>query len=254
MKLILLILGLILLQNIDAQTPTHILEDYQLVWSDEFNGTIIDSTKWDYRSTGDKRQFGIVYEENSYLDNNGNLVIAVTKEDSIYKIGQIGTQDKYLTKYGYFECRAKMNKQLGPHVAFWLQSPYIHKENNNPSEYGTEIDIFEYHINEGVENVYHNLHWDGYGKHHKHTGTKVKVENINEGYHTFGLEWTKNEYIFYVDGKESWRTSEAVSHIHEYMILSAELSGWGGDFKNSQFPDRVFFDYVKVYKKKTSLK
>lgn len=173
------------------------------------------------------------------------------KKDSIYQIGQIGTQNTFLTKFRYFECSAKMNKELGPHVAFWLQSPSIHKEKNNPQKYGTEIDIFEYHTNGGDQFVYHNLHWNGYGKNHKSIGDKIKIEDINQGYHTFGLKWTENEYIFYVDGIETWRTTEAISHIPEYMILSAELSGWGGDFKKSEFPDKVFFDYVKVYKKKS---
>ena len=41
----------------------------------------------------------------------------------------------------------------------------------------------------------------------------------------------------------------AVSHIPDYMMLSAELSGWGGDFSESDFPDKVIFDYVRVYNK-----
>ncbi|SIQ32586.1 glycoside hydrolase family 16 protein [Maribacter ulvicola] len=249
MRIIVLIIGLFGLQVINGQTPEHILKNYNLIWSDDFNGTTIDSLKWSYRATGSKRQFGIVKEENSYLDGNGKLIIEVSKNDSIHQIGQIGTQDKFLTKYGYFECSAKMNKELGPHVAFWLQSPYIQKEKNNPKKYGTEIDIFEYHTNGGTNYVYHNLHWNGYGEHHKSVGEKIQIDHIDEGFHTFGLEWTKDEYIFYVDGKETWRTTEAISHIAEYIILSAELSGWGGDFAKSNFPDQVIFDYVKVYKK-----
>jgi beta-glucanase (GH16 family) len=102
--------------------------------------------------------------------------------------------------------------------------------------------------------VYHNLHWNGYGKHHKSEGIKVKIEGVDKGFHTFGLEWNADEYVFYVDGKETWRTTEAVSHRPEYMILSAELTGWGGDFSKSNFPDKVIFDYVRVYKEKTDSK
>ena len=72
------------------------------------------------------------------------------------------------------ECTAKMNNKLGPHVAFWLQSPSIMKEKNNPQKYGTEIDIFEYHIYGGKNFVYHNLHWDGYGEKHKIQEKKQK--------------------------------------------------------------------------------
>jgi len=36
-----------------------------------------------------------------------------------------------------------------------------------------------------------------------------------EGWHTFGLSWKPDEYIFYVDGKETWRTKRAISHAPE---------------------------------------
>ncbi|HEY0770654.1 MAG TPA: glycoside hydrolase family 16 protein, partial [Sphingobacteriaceae bacterium] len=81
-------------------------------------------------------------------------------------------------------------------------------------------------------------------------GTNVKLTSIGMGYHTFGLEWNQNQYIFYVDGKETWRTSTAVSQIPQYMILSTELTGWGGDPETGNFPDQVVFDYVRVYQPK----
>ena len=51
-----------------------------------------------------------------------------------------------------------------------------------------------------------------------------------------------------VNGQEIWRTTTAVSHRPQYMILSTELIGWGGDPAQSAFPDCVIFDYVRVYK------
>lgn len=249
MRVMLLVCFVCCLHVLQGQTPSHIQENYKLIWNDEFDGDAIDTLKWKYRDTGKLRKQGVVFEENCYVDGHGHLVIAVTKADSIYKIGQIGSQSTFQTKYGYFECRAKMNKQPGPHVAFWLQSPFIHEEKDDPQKFGTEIDIFEYHIAEGREYVYHNLHWNGYKKKHKSAGTKVLVKNLDKGFHTFGLEWTEHEYIFYVDGVETWRTAEAVSQINEYMILSAELTGWGGDYNKATWPDLVMFDYVRVYKR-----
>jgi len=145
----------------DITIPDHIRKDYKLVWNDEFDGDQLDTTKWDYRATGSKRGYGIVTEDNCYLDGDGHLVIKVTKKIGDYMIGQVGTQKKYLTTFGYFECRAKMNYELGPHMAFWLQSSSMGIEDDNPAENGTEIDIFEYHLNKGSNNVYHNLHWNG---------------------------------------------------------------------------------------------
>ncbi len=234
--------------------PSHILEDYEQVWADEFEGTEIDMKKWNYRAEGSTRHYGIVSRNTIQLDGNGNVELRVTKdEDGKYYIGQLGTKGLFETTYGYFECRAKMNKQLGPHVAFWLQSPEVGNTSNNPEKYGSEVDIFEYHMKK-PKTVHHNIHWNGYGELHKSIGREIGASDIETGFHTFGLEWTKEEYIFYVNGMETWRTSTAVSQRSEYMILSTELTGWGGKPELGNFPDAVVFDYVRVYKRKESTK
>lgn len=242
-----------------AATPVSIADDsplaqsfikggYKLVWQDEFNGTTLDLTKWEYRGLGTVRNLGRVAKETVSLDGKGNLVIQLLKADNEYKIGQVGTEKTYKTRYGYFECRARMNHELGPHVAFWLQTPTMGKYIGDPVRSGTEIDIFEYHRKEPTT-VHHNLHWDGYGADHKTTGQKIPMSSIETGYHTFGLLWTENEYVFYVDNKETWRTKAAVSTIEEYIILSLELTGWGGDPSKATLPDEVVYDYVRVYQK-----
>lgn len=231
------------------ELPANILSDYSLFWSDEFEGSSLDLTKWNYRADGAVRNLGTVSRNNSALNGSGQLAIKVTKAaDGKYYIGQVGTQGLFETTYGYFECRAKMNTSLGPHVAFWLQSPG-YGGLTNPAVDGTEIDIFEFHRKNPVT-VFHNLHWNGYGDQHQTLGRTYNYPAVQTGYHTFGLEWTDQEYIFYVDGVETWRTPAALSKRSEFIILSAELTGWGGDPALGTFPDAVYFDYVRVYKKK----
>ncbi len=233
---------------IGFRNPSEInLKDYNLVWEDKFSGRELDKNKWSYRVLG-KRKKGFSVKENVYLNGFGKLVIKIDKIDDKYTIGQIGTHKTFSTKYGYFECRAKMHKRLGAHAAFWLQSATIDQV-GNPKKNGAEIDIFEYH-NKTKDVVHQTIHWDGYKEHHKYKHHKTKIPKISKGYHTFGLEWTPEEYVFYVDGKETWRTKEAVSNIPQYMILSTELSGWGGDITKEKLPDKVLFDYVRVYKRK----
>ena len=231
-----------------AGTPEHILQDYELVWRDEFNGGKLDLSKWNYRREGSLRKLATVSRDMVSLDGTGNLVLKVDKDTAgNYLIGHTSTKDIYETKYGYFECRAKMNKSMGPHVAFWLMPHTINRENDDPAANGAEIDIFEYH-RRWPDQVQHMIHWNGYGAAHKQTGKEIKVAGIEEGFHTFGLEWNENEYIFYVNGEETWRTTRAVSQTPQYMILSAELTGFGGPHDHDHYPDSVLFDYVRVYK------
>ena len=73
-----IILMVTLLLSCDKQDiliPDHIRNDYKLVWSDEFDGKQMDTTKWDYRATGSIRGYGTVSEDNCYLDGEGHLVI-----------------------------------------------------------------------------------------------------------------------------------------------------------------------------------
>lgn len=232
------------------KTLEEILTDYQLVWQDEFDGSKLNSDKWKYRAEGSVRQYATVSSKTISLDGEGHLVIKVEKDDQgKYFVGQLCTDGLFQAKYGYFECRAKMNTSIGPHVAFWLQTNTMGTENDNPAENGAEVDIFEYHKMTSNQ-VHHNIHWNGYGAAHKQVGTKVVVDHIEKDFHTFGLLWTDKEYIFYVDGKETYRTNQGLSKISEYIILSTELTGFGGDPTLGTYPDSVVYDYVRVYQSK----
>jgi beta-glucanase (GH16 family) len=93
-----------------------------------------------------------------------------------------------------------------------------------------------------------NLHWDGYGKDHKSAGTNTTIRALIEGFHTYGLLWTPQECVFYVDGKEVWRTTAGgVSQMPEYLKLTEEIGAWAGDLRKAELPDHFEVDYVRVY-------
>lgn len=231
--------------------PASVVErqrDSDLVWSDEFDGTELDLTKWSYRGLG-PRKGGVNVKEAVTLDGKGHLVITTTQAGGKYHTGMIGTQGKLERAFGYWECRVKLQRQVGHWSAFWLQSPRLGKVIGDTKQSGTEIDIFEYLRKRG-DKIQHTLHWDGYGKHHKSQGKVVGVPGLGEGWHTVGLEWTAKEYVFYVDGKETWRTTKGVSGTPQYIILSLEVGKWAGDIARAKLPDGVLFDYVRVYRRR----
>lgn len=222
--------------------------NYKLVWEDNFDGTELDTEKWNLRGMGPRR---IGYNVPEMVDvKDGNLLLMYDiKKDSIMA-GAVGTQNTFLTHYGYFECRAKMQKSTGPWAAFWIQSPGIAK-GEDPAVYGAEIDIFEYFRNYSPDHnqMTHCIHW-AYGPNQKSSGVRVSTfEGLGEGFHTFGLEWTPEKYIFYINGLKFHEVTEGLSHIDEYMILSMELPGTLEGIKNACAPDTFFVDYVKVFKK-----
>jgi len=239
--------------------------EYVLTWSDEFEGDVIDGTKWNQpeynRRVNENGPDGWWLKEDSYLDGEGNLVIRAKKIDNRnndddpydYSTGAIRSYRKFEQKFGKFEIRCQLPAQAGWWVAFWLMSNGVSNANNS-GEDGTEIDIFE-----GfgwTDRLNFALHWDGYGDAHKSDGIQKVIDGIRDGFHTFTLQWTEDVYIFYVDDVEVWRTtSGGVSKVASYVKITGELytvdwaisEGWANDPETATYPDYFIVDYVRVY-------
>lgn len=220
---------------------------YELFWEDSFDGDKLDPDKWDVRGVG-PRAVGYVSADAVNVEDGFLKLSAFVKDDKIH-ISAVGTQNKFMTKYGYFECRAQLQKSAGVWAAFWIQSTEIAK-GEDPALYGAEIDIFEFFKKLGTDIVSHNVHW-AYGPNQQTTrGMQSYLKGVSEGFHTFALEWTPEKYSFFIDGYKFYEVTTGISQIEEYMILSMELPSKMEELKHAVFPDEFIVDHVKVYKKK----
>ena len=129
---------------------------YELFWEDNFNGEHLNPKKWTPRGVG-PRAAGYVSKD-AIKVNNGFLELSTFVENDSIKVGAVGTQGLFQTTYGYFECRAQLQKSKGNWSAFWIRSPGI-AAGEDPGEYGVEIDIFEYFKKSSIDMISHNLHW-----------------------------------------------------------------------------------------------
>jgi beta-glucanase (GH16 family) len=228
-----------------VHTPADL--GYELVWEDQFNGHALDPQKWEVRGVG-PRALGFVSPEAVRVED-GLLKLGAFKKDGRILLGAVGTQGRFMTRYGYFECRAQLQRSPGVWAAFWIQSTEIAK-GEDPSRFGAEIDIMEFFRKLGTDIVSHNVHW-AYGPHQKTTrGMQSYRPGVSEGFHTFALEWTPEKYVFFVDGYQYYEVKEGISNIEEYLILSMEIPSEEKDIQKTVFPDEFLVDYVKVYKKK----
>jgi beta-glucanase (GH16 family) len=219
---------------------------YKLFWEDQFNGNRLDPRKWAVRGVG-PRALGYVSAEAVKVEN-GRLKLLALKKDGRILISAVGTQSTLMTRYGYFECRARLQKSPGIWGAFWIQSPLI-SQGEDPARFGAEIDIMECFRKLGPDIVSHNVHW-AYGPHQKSThGMQSYRKGVGQGFHTFAVEWTPEKYTFFVDGYKYYEVTDGISHIDEYLILSMEVPSDAGDLAKTVFPDVFEVDYVKVYKK-----
>jgi beta-glucanase (GH16 family) len=167
------------------------------------------------------------------------------KDDDKYIDGCVRTRGKFEHAFGYYVARVRLQKQPGHWSAFWLYNDSVNRVGNEGRD-GTEIDIYEKPWLD--DRVQQTLHWDGYGKEHKSEGKVATVPGVMDGWHTFSLLWLLDEYVFYVDGMETWRTKAGgVCQAPLYIKLSDEVGDWAGDIAKSALPDEFQVDYVRVY-------
>ena len=227
-------------------------KNYTLSFEDNFEGEAIDGTKWE-QCPEQKRQDLNNYWDNSmsYLDGEGNLVIGMSYDESSDRFlsGGVRSKGRFEQAYGYFEIRCTVNTVPGYWTAFWLMGDSIVDETKGGKN-GTEIDIMETAYLEKGE-VQNTLNWDGYGSAHKSLGNVSKVNIYDGEYHTFALLWTKNEYVFYTDGKETWRTNASSAlgtcEVPLFLKITSETGSWTGTPDPKNLPDFMKIDYVRVY-------
>jgi beta-glucanase (GH16 family) len=251
-RFVLLILGAALISAKAgwAQTEQAFLppppegKQWKLVWHDEFEGAKLDERKWNI--LGDyKRRDGYWTKDNVCVNGKGSLLLRTQKDGQRFTCGAVDTRGKFEHAFGYYEARCKMPKEPGHWSAFWMMCSGVNTVGNDGRD-GTEIDIIEMPWRDGRLTA--NVHWDGYNEAHKQDGKKFTPPGVTEGFHTYGLFWLPSEYVFYVDGKEVWRSSAGgVSQVPEYLKLTNEIGDWAGDIKQAKLPDYFQVDYVRVY-------
>jgi len=255
--------------------PEAPLPGYALVWSDEFNGTSLDFSKWDYRGLGARRDAVNVPE--AVTVENGNLVITTYTENGTNYTGMIGTGGKYAPLYGYLEARILWADSPGLWSAFWTQSEMMTVA-GDPHANGTSTSIAQHRaINSSNINLSDQntsiIQWDGYAADYKVVSSGLYGSGLATGYHLYGLEWTPDVQNFYLDGTMMWSVTNSpemdpsppavpVSHTNEYIILSSEVrdGGWAGSTPPGGYGSRetsatkMTVDYVRVYQLEESKK
>ena len=259
----------------------HVVNDgWKLVWSDEFNYKgKPDPQKWTYAYgfiANEERQYYLDSLKNARVEG-GNLIIEAHKEKvankdfgnpeiknwakykreidtAQYTSARIKTEGLAAWKYGRIEARAKLPKGRGMWPAIWMLSEK-RKELGWPES--GEIDIME-HVGFNNDTIHGTIHTKAYN-HMLNTqkGKTIYIDNPNDNYHVFAVEWTEEKMDFIMDGvvynhieNEHKTTAEWPFDEKFYLILNVAVGGsWGGrkGIDDSIFPQQMTVDYVRVY-------
>ena len=188
-------------------------DGYQLVWSDEFDGTALDETLWNIEVNGNgggnnELQY---YRRENVSVANGNLILTARREEyngKHFTSGRLNSQGKVYFKHGKIESRIKLPKTAnGLWPAFWMMGNDIYSSGQGWPRCG-EIDILEMGNSNGIKNGtqerYFNgaCHWGFYrdGAYPNYAKSSTWSYSLqDDDYHLFTMVWNEQELRMYVD-------------------------------------------------------
>jgi len=241
---------------------------WKLVFRDEFDGTVLDISKWRTCYWWDWNNQGCTnsgnhelewYQPDEVLMDSGNLrlraqrrsVVASDGNSYPFTSGMISSgrsredpvSNGFVFQYGYVEMKAKLPSGRGLWPAFWMLPA--------GDESKPEVDIMEV-LSDAPNTVHMTLHYP------LGNGDVGRAKNIWVGpdlstdWHTFALDWQPNRMVWYIDGIERWSYSDTMYIPNQPMYLLMNLAV-GGDWpgapdSTTMFPSYYDIDYIRVWK------
>ena len=231
---------------------------WKLAWADEFDGTAVDSAKWNVRNNT-SLSYDLAYlTKNNVAVHDGSLFITAKRQTlggRDYTSGYLDTIGKMSRTYGRFEVRAKLptadGSSAGLWPAFWLR----------PDDGGIgEIDIMEAVGPTGIykADMSSQTIWYDYNKTYP---KEVHVDHmpapqVTAGWHTYAVEWTPTSMTWYVDSRVVYTRSTATTSWFKEAFsrnfnirLNLQVGGsWpGSPTASTDFSQSYQVDYVRVY-------
>ena len=243
-------------------------------FSDEFNKSKLDETKWwDFNPAWHGRKPSHFARSNVKVKKGLLRLSAKSLDPKKVSIQDISRgYDKFSTAiiksknrsyYGYYEARAKSMKAAVCN-AFWLYDPLDESIKYREGEYSEEIDIFEVF---GKANKKENQRAYYAAVHRYQTPyveslvnkKKYKLENrytrlevpydFYEDFHVYGLLWTADELVWFLDGEEVFRRKNDFFKRPLHVIFDAEImETWDGLPNVDDLPSTFEVDYVRVWR------
>lgn len=242
---------------------------WQCTFSDHFNGTVLDNTRWTPLLTS---RSGVVTPDcrinnsQTIQVSSGSLKLRTyrtatpmtcTTPTGSYTTswagGAVATRSKFFQTYGRFEARVKFpnSRVAGLHSAFWMWP-----EKQVYGSLSGEIDIAEWRSAQPGR-VVPTVHYDDEGKDPAKTNYGCYI-STPASYHTYALEWTPSQMRFLYDGKvclvNKWVSASGLTRPAPFdeaffMILNQAV-GTGGNAPTSQTlsPAAMTVDYVRAWR------
>lgn len=252
-------------------------QQYQLVWSDEFEGyNSVDTNKWFHQTklpisgswyNGEVQHYTNRVENSSRV--NGVLRITAKKEtyfDQGYSKDYTSARlnSKYAFKYGRVEYKAKLPSGFGTWPAVWLLGKNIQETGAywDNKGYGTlpwpacgEIDMLE-HWGSNQNFVQSAIHTpSSYGNTTNKGG--IVVNTASSDFHVYAMEWTEEKMVFSIDSIDYYTYNPPIKNSETwpfdsefYLLINFAVQN---NIAENFTQGTLEVDYLRVYQKNAGL-
>lgn len=277
---VLLVAGLMISIPVSAKAAAK-ETTYKMLWSDEFNGkkgSLPNRKTWGYDLGGLNQNGELQYYTNSptniALNGSGKLVLtanriadqsqlAIVSDPVIEKMlnacngcqfssSRIKTAGKISFQYGRVEIRMKSAAGEGSWPAFWMLGTDLLK--GIPWPDAGEIDVFE---GKGSmpNTVFGTIHGPGFNPGGGLGSIYNNANSLNSDFHTYAIEWKKNQIDFYFDDSLYFSVSNkdvpSKSWVYNqpfFLILNLAMGGqFTGDIDPALNKAQIIVDYIRYY-------
>lgn len=255
------------LPDVAAPQNSIDLDGYQLVFIENFDSGEINPAKWNTTLRWGP-DITVNSEEQYYIDTQNDTGFGFSPfridTDSVaisahptptellaaangqpYLSGVLTTADKFSFAEGVAEIRAKIPAGTGLWPQFWML----------PDEFvGLRPQIFAMEARgDNTSEVFHSYKYQDENDDVQTTGVlKTSGEDFSADFHTYAVQWTENQLIFYIDGLEYQRVdNDNIASQNMYLILNLAVGGWfpGSPDETTTFPAEFVIDHVRVYQR-----
>lgn len=250
---------------LSCSTNQHVNGDWELIWEDEFEGSMIDWSMWSKTPRGESDWNDAMSNADELYDlKDGKLILRGIKnidysdDPSPYLTGGIWGKGKQNFSVVRVDVRAKFSCAQGFWPAIWLMPV----KNDSTPDYYSELDIME-HLNFD-DYVYQTLHSTYTLEKQENRSNPflnhVKVDIDVSKFNTYSVEIHSDRVVFLTNNQitHTYPSVESLGDpqfpfdkFNYYLILSAQLGGnWVGEVDTNQLPVEMLIDWVKFYQKK----
>ena len=271
--------------DVPIDAPPIAAPEWQLVFSDEFDGAELDTSKWN-TATGNgcpdlcgwgNNELQIYGADNIEVTGGMLNIIGRREADGSYTSARINTLGKFDFTYGRVEVSARVPSGQGIWPAIWMLASEPHVYGHWPTS--GEIDImeaFNYGVN-GNNEIRSTVHYGLSAPPFYGTGANTDLATTADvNFHTYAVEWEEDRLRFFVDGQHhqsqnsdgwfAYYPADESGHFNStspfrlgpdnapfdrafHLLLNFAIGGNPVGYPDGStiFPQSFSIDYVRVY-------